>query len=260
LKNLLHVLVAESPRQRFLRERILPRRRIRLAGSAQECIDLAHAGSADVMVVDLDNREFSDPDFIRRVRFASRGAFPILGVAARDRVAGERWSRRGLSDLLVREDLTAERLDRALRHWVRYRRLQRRVFDADRRALAWWKNLVDALDEVRRRLEQGSDALNAYLGLLEGGEGGVEDLRRRHVAAARRQVNGLERIAADLDVAARTIQLRGLERSEREARCRRPAVRPEEWLADADEDEAGVRSIDRPHPGDAETEQRRFGT
>jgi len=256
----MHLLVAESPRSRFLRERILPRRRIRFAGTAQECLDLAYAGSADAMVVDLDEKAFADPDFVRRVHFLSRGAFPILGVASHDQPGAKGWSRRGLAELLTREDLTPEKLDRALRHWVRYRALQRRVFDADRRALTWWKNLVDALDEVRHRLDQGSDSLNAYLGLLEGGEGAVEELRRKHLAAARQQVIEFERIAADLDVAARTIQLRGLERSEREARCRKPAIRPDEWLAPQEEDEVNMRSIDRPYPGDAETEQRRFGT
>ena len=261
LRKLLHILVAEPPDTQSIRRQILSRRRVRLAGSEQECLDLAYAGSADAMIVDLDEKTFADPDFIRRLQCASRNAFPILGVVSRARAAGERWSRNGLAELLIREDLTPERLDRVLRHWIRYRRMQRRLCEAERRALGWWKNLVDALDEVRHRLEGCSDSMDAFLGLLEDGDGDVPELRRKNVACARQQIAELSQIIADLDVAARTIQLRGLERSEREARCRRPGIRPEAWLSEEEADGAGERSIDGPpHVRDSENPQRRFGT
>ncbi|MCK4412223.1 MAG: hypothetical protein KAY32_01635 [Candidatus Eisenbacteria sp.] len=261
MKRMLNILVAEPAGSQAIRKQIYHRRRIRLAASEQECMDLAYAGSADVMVIDLEASAFSDPDFITRVRFVSRNAFPIIGISSREKAEGEKWTRSGLSELLFWESLTPYRLDRVMRHWVRFRRMQRRLFDADRRALQWWKNLVDALDEVRHRMERCGDSLDAFLGLLDGGEGEVPELRGKHIAGARQQLAELNHIAADLDVAARTIQLRGLERSQREAQCRRPVIKPEAWLEAGEEEEVGERSIDQPpFVRGSEDQQRRYGT
>jgi len=261
VKQPLHILIAERTREAGIREMLPPRRRVHLATNEQECLDLAFAGSADAMIVDLDQREFGQPEFLRRVRFVSRDAFPILGIFHRSHGRADRWAGCGLADTIAREDLDAARLDRVVRHWVRYRRMRRRLCDADRRALAWWKNLVDALDEVRRRLESGADSLDAYLGLLESADADLADLRRKHVTGARQQVAELNRISADLDIAARTIQLRGYERSTREARCRKPAIRPEDWLATEPEDALAEHTVDRPpHERDSEWGNERYGT
>jgi hypothetical protein len=261
LKRTLNILVAEPAASQAVRKLIFHRRRIRFAANEQEVTDLAYAGAADVMVVNLDEPAFADPDFITRVRFVSRNAFPIIGLASREQAQDEKWTRSGLSELLFWESVTPYRLDRAVRHWVRFRRMQRRLLDADQRALQWWKNLVDALDEVRHRVERGGDSLEAFLGLLDGHDGEVRELRDKHLAAARQQVAELNHIAADLDVAARTIQLRGLERSQREAQCRRPVIKPEAWLEAGVEEENGERSIDSPpFVRGTEDQPRRFGT
>ncbi len=260
LKRILNILIAEPESSQRLRKLILQGRRIRYAGSEQECLDLAYAGSADILLLDLDDARIADPDFVSRVRFVSRHAFPILGVSARREAHAERWFRNGLSDLLTWDGLTPYRLDRSIRHWVRFHRMQRRLFDADRRALQWWKDLVQALDEVRQRLERSCDALDAFLNLLEGSDGEVPALREQRLLLARKQVAELNQVSADLDFAARVIQLKGFERSRKETHVHRPAVKPDEWLADGEEGEPGERSIDPGHGRDSHNEERRYGT
>ncbi|MBM3317361.1 MAG: hypothetical protein FJY75_05870 [Candidatus Eisenbacteria bacterium] len=217
MRRTLHVLVAEGERSRALRGLVETQRRIRHAATEQECLDIAAAGAADVMVINLDDAGFGDPGLPARVRFASRNAFPVLGVGTRGRVDAGAWIRGGLHEILYWEELNPARLDRCLRHWVRHRSLRRRVRAADRRALQWWTDLVAALDEVRGRLERGSDALDAFLGRIETQDGEIADQRRHHLLQARKQLADLNQIAADLDIAARTIQLKGLERRQRQA-------------------------------------------
>jgi hypothetical protein len=259
MKRCLQVLVAESEQSRSLRDMVSRRRRVRHAATEQECLDLGYAGAGDVMLVDIDEPRFSDPDFISRVRFVSRSAFPILGVTSRSNGEVERWFRCGLADVLQREALTPYLLDLKLRHWVKHQRLQLRLFDANRRALKWWKDLVSALDEVRVRLEKTSDALDAYLGLIEAGEGEDPGFRRSTVAQARKQTAGISQLATELDVAARTIQLEGIERSRaQKGRSERP-IFTEESLAESAQDEESRNQLDPPasrgpHP------QRRTGT
>jgi hypothetical protein len=259
-RRVLQVLVAEPAGRHALRDLVPTHRRIRPAATEQECLDLAYAGSADVMLVDLEAPEFADPGIAARVHTISRHAFPILGVASLRLAHPERWLSQGLSDVLVREGLTPVRLDRALRHWVKYQRTQRRLFDAERRALQWWKDLVDALDEVRRRTEHGCDALEAFLGLLEGCEGETRERRQQVIWQARRQVAELNQINADLDFAARVIQLKGLQRSRQQSPAQPPAVRPEAWFDQTELEEDAERSIDRPPVRGEESEERRYGT
>ena len=259
-KRVLQVLVAERSDSCALRTLILGTRRIRHAATEQECLDLAYAGSADVLLIDLDDETFADPAFLSRARCVSRHAFPIVAVASRQLAHPERWFREGLSELVAREGLTPYRLDRVLRHWVKFHRTQRRLFDAERRALQWWKDLVDALDEVRRRMEHGGDALEAYLVMLEGREGESPDRRQQVLRQAHKQVAELNQITADLDFAARVIQLKGLQRSRREALTRPPAVRPEEWFDRTEAGDDADRSIDRPPVHGAESEERHYGT
>jgi hypothetical protein len=259
-KRVLHILVAEPQASRALRELIPTHRRIRHAATAQECLDLAYAGSADVMVIDLDNAAFADPAFLAQVRSVSRRAFPIVAVASRRLRRPERWFRQGLSELVSWEGLTAYRLDRTLRHWVKFHRTQRRLFDAERRAMQWWKDLVEALDEVRGRTERGCDALEAFLGLLEGSDGETRERRQQAIWQARKQVAELNQINGDLDFAARVIQMRGLQRTRRQALTHTPAVRPEEWFEKTELEENGDRCIDRPPVGGGEPEERRYGT
>jgi len=258
-KRVLQVLVAEPVDSHGLRDMVPSHRRIRHAATAQECLDLAYAGSADVMLIDLDAADFVDPSFVARVHSASRHAFPIIGVVSRDPEQPDRWFRHGLSDLLPWEGLTPYRLDRAMRHWVKFQRTQHRLFDAERRALQWWKDLVEALDEVRRRVECGCDSLEAFLSLLEGEDGQSREQRQQVIWQARKQVAELNQINADLDFAARVIQLKGLQRSRRQALTRPPAVRPEAWFDHAEPEEDADRSIDRPPLHGEETEER-YGT
>lgn len=259
-KRVLQVLVAEPVGRQGLRELVPVHRRIRPAATPQECLDLAYPGSADVMLVDLDDAGFADPAFIARVHSTSRNAFPIIGVVSRRPQRPERWFGQGLSDLLPREGLTAYRLDRVLRHWVKFQRTQRRLFEAERRALQWWKDLVDALDEVRRRTESGCDALEAFLGLLEGDDGETRERRQQVIWQARKQVAELNQINADIDFAARVIQLKGLQRSRRQALTHPPAVRPEAWFDHSETEDDADRCIDRPPVHGEESEERRYGT
>lgn len=216
VKRHLLVLIGESERSRFLRDLITPRRRIRHVAREQECLDLAYSGTGDVMLLDIEDASFSDSEFISRIRFVSRNAFPILGVASLHLKEPEKWLRAGLSEILYREMLTPFLLDRALRHWVKHHRLQMRLFDANRRALGWWKHLVSALDEVRTRMEKNVDSLDAYLTLLGAGEGEIPSLRRQTLSNACKQVAEISHLAQELDVAARTIQLEGMEKTKRQ--------------------------------------------
>jgi hypothetical protein len=255
VKRTLHVIVAESERSVALRRLIAPQRRIRHAASEQECLDLAYARAADVMVINLDDGAFGDPEFPNRIRTLARGAFPILGVGTRGRIDADAWLRGGATDVLCWEELGTERLDRCLCHWVRHRRMRKRVRAAGRRALRWWCDLVAALDEVRCRLEQSSDALEAQLTLLEELDGPVCDHRQQLVLQARKQLAELNQIATDLDVAARTIQLKGLERRRRQAQ--RGPNHSEAWLKqpwDAEDAPGGEAPL-----GNSGDEQRRFG-
>jgi hypothetical protein len=255
VKRTLHVLVAESERAAALRGLVAPHRRIRHAATEQECLDLACAGAGDVMIINLDDTVFRDPELPSRIRFLARNAFPVLGVGTRGRVDSEAWIRGGLAEVLYRDELDEARLDRALCHWARHRRMQRRLHAADRRALQWWQDLVAALDEVRGRLERSSDALDAFLTLLDDGGASAAAQRQPHVLQARKQLAELNQIAADLDIAARTIQLKGLERRQRRAQRVEPDAQP--WLGkpwdQEDERKPGA-------PADGEPEHgRRFG-
>jgi hypothetical protein len=259
LKRCLQVLVAESEQARFLRDMISPRRRVRHAATEQECLDLGYAGAGDVMLVDIDDPRFSDPDFVSRVRFVSRSAFPILGVTGRPNGEIERWVKCGLAEVLQRETLTPYLLDLKLRHWVKHNRLQLRLYDANRRALKWWKDLVSALDEVRGRLEKTSDGLEAYLSLLESGDGEEASFRRSTVSQARKQVAAISQLATELDVAARTIQLEGIERSRtQKGRTDRP-IFTEDSLAESAQGDENRNQLDPP-TARSPHHQRRTGT
>ncbi len=238
---------------------ISARRRVRHAATEQECLDLGYAGAADVMLVDIDDARFSDPDFVSRVRFVSRSAFPILGVTDRSNTEVERWVKCGLAEVLQRQGLTPYLLDLKLRHWVKHNRQQLRLYDANRRALKWWKDLVSALDEVRGRLEKTSDALDAYLCLLDSGDGEEPGFRRSTVIQARQQIAALSRLATELDVAARTIQLEGIERSRsRKNRSDRPIFTADSLAESAQIDE--IRNRLDPPAARGHHQQRRTGT
>lgn len=256
MKRTLHVLVAESERAAALRGLIPPQRRIRHAATEQECLDLACAGAGDVMVINLDDTAFRDPELPSRIRFLARNAFPVLGVGTRGRVDAGAWIRGGLAEVLYRDELDATRLDRVLCHWAQHRRMQRRVHAADRRALQWWHDLVAALDEVRGRLEQSSDALEAFLTLLEHRDSDSPARRQQHLLQARKQLAEFNQIVADLDIAARTIQLKGLER--RRHRAQRVEQGAQAGLGkpwdEEDERKPGTSEDEKPEPG------RRFGT
>jgi len=259
LKRSLQVLVAESEQSRSLRDMVSPRRRVRHAATEQECLDLGYAGAGDVMLVDIDDRCFSDPDFVSRVRFVSRSAFPILGVTNRPNGEIERWVKCGLAEVLQRQTLTPYLLDRKLRHWVKHHRQQLRLYDANRRALKWWKDLVSALDEVRGRLEKTSDALDAYLGLLDSGDGEEPSFRRSTISQARKQIAALSQLATELDVAARTIQLEGIQRSRsQKSRSDRPIFTEDSLAESANVDEARHR-LDPP-AARSPHQHRRTGT
>jgi hypothetical protein len=152
-------------------------------------------------------------------------------------------------------------LDRKLRHWVKHQRLQLRLYDSNRRALKWWKDLVSALDEVRVRLEKNSDALEAYLRLIEAGEGEDPSFRRATVGQARKQIDEIGQLATELDVAARTIQLEGIERSrEQKGRADRPIFTADS-LAELTQDEELRRQLDPPATRSPHTHpHRRTGT
>ncbi len=222
-------------------------------------MDLGYAGAGDVMLIDLRDPIYADPDFISRMRFVSRSAFPILGVVSQDQGDLNRFLRAGISEVLIRETLTPYLLDRAVRHWVKFQRLQIRLFEANRRALQWWKDLVSALDEIRHRMEKGTDSLEAYLTLLETGEGEVPSLRRRIVGNARKQVAEISELAQELDVAARTIQLEGIEKTKQQPRRTRGALFTAESLVEAALDEERNRSID-PSPTRDTHGGQRYGT
>ena len=256
MKRTLHVLVAESERAAALRGLVAPHRRIRHAATEQECLDLACAGAGDVMIINLDDTAFRDPELPSRIRFLARNAFPVLGVGTRGRVDAEAWMRGGLADLLYRDELDAARLDRVLCHWARHRRMQRRVHAADRRALQWWHDLVAALDEVRGRLELSSDALEAFLTLMENSDIDASARRQPHLLQARKRLAELNQIVADLDIAARTIQLKGLERRQR--RALHVEADAQAWLGkpwdEEDDRQPGASADGEPEHG------RRFGT
>jgi hypothetical protein len=260
VKRFLQVLVAEPESSRRIRDLIPARRKIRYAATEQECLDLAYAGAGDVMVVDLEGPNFADPEFISRVRFVSRSSFPILGIVSTQVSEPEKWLQCGLAQLLYRETLKPFVLDRCLRHWVKHQRLQMRLFDANRRALGWWKDLVNALDEVRYRMEKNADSLEAYLTLLETGESEIPSLRRRTVANARKQVAEINHLAQELDVAARTIQLEGIEKSKQQPRRGRGTLFSAESLIETALKEERNRSIDPPAPSRDSEEHKRFGT
>jgi len=230
-------------------------------------MDLAYGAAADVMLLVIDEGEFGDPELPSRLRFVSRNAFPILGIAPRNLPTRREWLRGGLHAILAREDLHPNELDRTLRHWVRYRRMQRRLYAADRRALQWWKDLIEALDEVRGRLERGTDSIDAFVGLLDGPAELPAARRRRYLDQVRSHLAEMSQIATDLDVAARTIQLKGLERSERNARTHRPALSPEDWLTGIVLEEGEERAanasgdpVDDPAADDSQEGHRRFGS
>lgn len=257
MRRSLHVLVAESERNEALRRLVVPERRIRHAANEQECLDLATAGAADVMLINLDDVAFDDPELPSRVRFLSRNAFPVLGVGTRGRVDAEAWIRGGLQDVLFWEEINPHRLDRCLIHWVSHRRLRRRVRAADRRALQWWSDLVAALDEVRGRLEQCSDALDAFLVRLEGSDADLAAQRQQSVLQARKQLAELNQIASDLDIAARTIQLKGYERRRRQAQRAAASGAETSQRPWDEEDRASGEAPSFDPPRD---EKRRFGT
>lgn len=261
LKRCLQVIVAEPEESRFLRDRISCRRRIRHTATEQECIDLGYAGAGDVMLIDLDALGFADPEIIGRIRFVSRNTFPILGIASRGLRHPDNWLRAGLATILPKDSLTPFALDRTLRHWVKHHRLKVRLFDANRRALRWWDDLVTALDEMRLRMEKSSDSLEAYLTLLDAGEGDIPSLRRSTIANARKQVAEIHHLAEELDVAARTIQLEGIEKSH--AQRKKPDGRSPfsmEALMDAAVEEERGRLFDPPAASTDREEHRRYGT
>jgi hypothetical protein len=259
VKRMLQVLIAEPETSRFLRDKIRKRRRIRFAATEQECLDLGYAGAGDIMLVDLDGPFGCDSDFVTRLRFISRSTFPIIGIASAEFKDNDKWLRSGLAEILPKENLTPFTLDRHIRHWVKHQRLQMRLQDANRRALHWWSDLVAALDQIRQRMEKNGDALNAYLTLLESNEGEVHSMRRQTVALARKQLVEISQLGRDMDVAARTIQLEGLEKSKDQPRQARGKMFTPESVVDAAIEEERSWSID-PGVSRHPDENRRYGT
>ena len=259
LKRILQVLIAEPESSKFLRGMIKKRRRIRYAANEQECLDLGYAGAGDVMLMDLEGEMGCDPDFATRLRFISRSSFPIIGVASPNFKDTDSWLRAGLAEVIYKDRLTPFSLDRTIRHWVRHQRLQIRLSDANRRALHWWGDLVSALDQMRQRMEKTSSSLNAYLSLLEAAEGEIPSLRQQTVANARKQLAEIDQLGQDMDVAARTIQLEGIEKSkDQPTQGRRKVFTTESFVTSALKEEQRW-SIDRSKSPDSE-EKRRYGT
>lgn len=258
VKRCLHVVVAESEDSRFIRGLVPRRRRIRHVAGEQECLDVAYAGVGDIMLLDIEDRAFAEPEFVSRVRFVSRSAFPILGIASSSMAEPERWLRAGMAEILYRETLTPFLLDRAVRHWVKHHRLKYRLFEANRRALTWWKDLVSVLDEVRLRLEKSGDSMEAYLSLLDTAEQQHPSLRRKTIRNARQQLTELDQLGQELDVAARTIQLEGIERSKDQPRSAQKTLFSAESLVESAVEEERSRSLDP--PSSRGSEHRKFGT
>ena len=258
VKRCLQVIVAESEDSRFIRSLVPRRRRIRHVAGEQECLDLAYAGGGDIMLLDMVDPAFAEPEFVSRLRFVSRSAFPIVGIAPSAVAEPDRWLRAGMAEILYRDMLTPFLLDRAVRHWVKHHRLKHRLFEANRRALTWWKDLVSVLDEVRLRLEKGGDSLDAYLTLLDAKEEQHPSLRRKTIEHARQQLSELDQLAQELDVAARTIQLEGIERSKDQPRSAQKTLFSAESLVESAVEEERSRSLDP--PSSRGSEYPRFGT
>jgi len=259
VKRCLQVVVAESEDSRFIRGLIPRRRRIRHVATEQECLDLAYTGAGDVMLLDMEDPSFSEPEFVSRIRFVSRSSFPILGIGSGQLIESERWLRAGMAEILYRDMLTPFLLDRALRHWVKHHRLKHRLFEANRRALTWWKDLVAVLDEVRLRMEKSGDSMDAFLTLLDAEENQHPALRHKTIRNARQQLVELSHLAQELDVAARTIQLEGIERSKDQPRRAQRTLFSAESLVESAAQEERSRSLDPPTSRGPE-EQRRYGT
>ncbi|MBD3235654.1 MAG: hypothetical protein GF330_03005, partial [Candidatus Eisenbacteria bacterium] len=151
------VLIAEPLDRQGLRRLVRASWQVRLAATQQEAADLAYVHAADVMIADLDAPEFDSPEFIGRVRFVARNAFPVLGITRRPSRRRDAWFRQGLSDLLPREGLSSILLEHKLQHWVRYYRMRVRLHRADLRVLEWWRSLADGLTEIHTQLLAGLD-------------------------------------------------------------------------------------------------------
>ncbi len=259
MKRILQVLIAEPDGSTFLRDMIKKRRRIRYAANEQECLDLGYAGAGDVLLIDLEGEMGTDPDFATRLRFISRSSFPIIGLAPANFATTDQWLRSGVAEVLFKDNLTPFILDRTIRHWVKHQRLQMRLHDANRRALHWWGDLVSALDQMRQRLEKNSDSLNAYLSLLEAGDGDIPSLRKQTVENARKQLAEINQLSRDMDVADRTIQLEGIEKSKEVPSQAGKKVFTTESFAESAMEAGRSRSIDPPSSRDSE-ENRRYGT
>lgn len=226
------MLLAEKSRGRI--SRLIPARvQVRRGEDEQACLDLAYAGAADVMLLDLDADEFADPAFITRVRFISRCAFPLIGVTKAITPRIERLLLEGLADAVPRAGLTPVSLERRLRHWAAHHRLRIRLQHADRQSLEWWRNLIEGLDEVRGRITAGIDSTEAFLALIDGLDGARCDLRRRHLDQARKRMAEMRQIAADLEHAAQIIRRKGIARSKRDNLAGRQVLLPEGWTRTA---------------------------
>lgn len=211
------------------------------------------------MLVDLDGELGYDSDFVTRLRFISRSSFPIIGVASANFKDKDIWLRSGLAEILPKESLTPFVLDRHIRHWVKHQRLLIRLHDANRRALHWWSDLVSALDQIRHRMEKSSDSLNAYLTLLESSEGEVPSMRRQTVDLARKQLVEINQLSQEMDVAARTIQLQGIEKSKEQPRQSQGKIFTAESLIESAVEEERGWSIG-PGGSSGSDENRRYGT
>jgi hypothetical protein len=240
------VLIAEPLDRQALRRLVRPPWRLRLAATQQECADLAYAQAADVMIVDLDYPEFDSPEFIGRVRFVARNAFPILGISRRPSRRREAWFDQGLSDLLGRGGLSAVLLNHKMRHWVRHFRMRTRLQRADSRALEWWCSLADGLAELRTHLIEGLDGAEAYLGLLAGGEGALAERRTDLLTQADAQLAEIRRTAEQLSSAASLIRRKGIARSRRDALAGKRVLLPEGWLQHASRRPESEHWVDLP--------------
>lgn len=242
----LRVLIAEPEDRRALRRLARPPWHLRIAATQQESADLAYANAADVMIVDLDAPEFDSPEFIGRVRFVARNAFPILGITRHPSRRREAWFQQGLSDLLGRDGLSAALLDHKMRHWVRHHRMRARLHRADHQALEWWRSLADGLAEIRTQLIERLDGAEAHLALLAGRDGESAERRAELLGRADVQLAEIRQMADQLSRAAGRIRSKGVARSRRDNLAGKRVLLPEGWLRHATRREESERWVDPP--------------
>ncbi len=252
MKRRFQILLAEPGERGRLRRLIRGRRLVRHARNQQECLDYAFAASADVVLLDGDSEPFGSPQFVSRLRFVSRNAFPILVARSNPSENSKDWLEAGAAELIDPSCLDALLLDRLLRHWAKHYRLRRRLFDADRRANQWWHDLVEALDEVRQRIEREHDSIEAFVNLLDQGGSPTEE-RERYLDQIRKHLASLLGLTSELETASKTIRRKGARRAL--AAAAEGKRTPPLWSPPPPAEE-GDRSIDHPHLGKQQSRKR----